>query len=89
MFTRFSSMREAYINYINKINLECFRLHLELYINLISGVYVRLNVIRNCAKFIGDSELQNYIANLQRHVHTAIEEGKRCLESKSHNKDGI
>lgn len=64
MFKKFTYMLNAYINLLRQNNLECFRLHLRLYINLLTGVYVRLNVISYGMKHIGDHESSEGIKEL-------------------------
>lgn len=50
MFDRFMQMLNRYMKLLRRKNLECYRLHLRLYINLLTGVYVRLMVIGSGAK---------------------------------------
>ncbi len=54
MYKRFTFMLNEYINLLKKKNIEPFRLHLRLYINLLTGVYVRLHIVSLGVKFIDD-----------------------------------
>jgi hypothetical protein len=83
MLNVFANVLDAHIRHVNSINLECFRLHLQLYINLITGIYARLEIIKKAAKYINDIEFFGDIQKLQDMVGYIITTGQKCLKSKT------
>lgn len=57
MQKRFTYMMYAYIRLLKQKNLEYFKLHLQLYINLLTEVHVRLHIVSLGVKFISNAEL--------------------------------
>ena len=79
MFKIYKNNLDGYISHIKAINLECFQLHLELYINLIEEVNARLEVIKNSAQHILDIEMADKIAGTQNTVMSIISEARTYL----------
>ncbi|MEI8625003.1 YiiX/YebB-like N1pC/P60 family cysteine hydrolase [Pseudoalteromonas sp. B137] len=80
MFKRFTAMLDAYVNFLKQKNLEYFRLHVRLYINLLTGVYVRLNVIGASMKRTGDNESPEGINKLSALVKLNLVSAETALE---------
>lgn len=80
MFKRFTTMLAAYVNFLKQKNLEYFRLHVRLYINLLTGVYVRLNVIGASIQRTGDNESFEEIKKLAALVKQKLTSAESVLE---------
>ncbi|MNJ87966.1 hypothetical protein D3C87_55020 [compost metagenome] len=80
LFTKFTNMLEAFIRYCQQLDLDCFRHHLRLYINLTTGVLVRLDVIAHGYSSIGDHEAAAMINDLSKLVKNVIDAGENCIQ---------
>jgi hypothetical protein len=80
MFKRFTFMLNAYMHFLKKENIEYFRLHLRLYINLLTGVYVRLYMISLGVKFLGDIKGSDDINKLSELVKQRLTLAENFIE---------
>lgn len=64
MYKRFKYMLYAYMNLLTEHKLESFKLHVRLYIDLLTGVYVRLHIVSLGVKFMRDFEAFESIKKL-------------------------
>ncbi|MBH0010994.1 hypothetical protein I6F66_02765 [Pseudoalteromonas sp. NZS100_1] len=79
MFKRFSMMLNAYMSFLKKSNIEYFRLHLRLYINLLTGVYVRLLIISCGVKILGDIKSSKDINKLSMLVKKNLDSAENFI----------
>ena len=81
LFPKYASNLEGYIHYTKQQNLRFFRLHIQLYVNLIRAVYARLKVIISACESIGEYEFAHDLNKLNQIVLKAINTGEEALKT--------
>lgn len=79
IFIRYANNLEGYLQKVRKLRLQFFLLHIQLYVNLIKTVHVRMSVLRAAYALAGEADAARDLTSLNSIVLNAIKTGEAAL----------
>lgn len=86
MCSRFLHMLNGYLTYFDKRDLKYFRLHVQLYMNLLAGVFRRFSVMKYALEITGQRTKADMLTKVLFIVAKAYNSGRRRLEGSNANR---